>query len=143
MKNHEFLSNQNETTCQYCQYKFASKYGLTKHIKNNNCRGLRDFQTQNLINKLEKQIMELKETTTKEIEELKETTNKEIDGLKETTNKEIEGLKETTNKEIEGLKETTDGLKKEPRVNNQILQVVCVTNNDNYILFLKVLQKHF
>jgi hypothetical protein len=91
MKDHNIASDQNESTCQYCHYQFATKYGLTQHIKNNHCTGLRDFQTHKLIDKLEKQITELKDKTTKEIEELKETTNE---------------------------------LKKEPRVSNQILQVI-------------------
>jgi hypothetical protein len=39
---------------------------------------------------------------------------------------QIEDLKETTTKEIEELK-------KKPSIVNQVLQVVCVTNNDNYL----------
>ena len=41
--------------------------------------------------------------------------------------------KEETAKEIAQLKETTMELKKEPRVNNQILQVISIGSTDNYL----------
>jgi len=58
---------------------------------------------------------------------LEKRTNKEIAEIKEQKDREIAELKELTSKEIEEIK------KAGPKQVNQVLQVICITNNDNYL----------
>jgi hypothetical protein len=67
-------------------------------------------------NDIEKKLAELEKRTHKEINELKEQKAREIAELKELATKEIEEIKKTGTKQI-----------------NQVLQVICITNNDNYL----------
>lgn len=85
--------------CQYCNQSFVRKYGLTRHINEKRCKLLK---TEGGISK----------DMTDHIEKLE---------------REIEQLKELTNQEISTLK------KKPANTVNQVLQVICVSNGDNYL----------
>lgn len=107
-----------ESTCQYCGYTFANKYGLSKHVKRKNCKGLKEHDTRELITNLIKEVVKCNDTN--------------IIGQMGQLEKQIAELKETqvTKKEIDDLK---IDIKENPRISNQILQVICVGQNDNYL----------
>ena len=94
--------------CPHCNKKFVRKDNLSEHLKKNRCLTLRNNQSQN--------------TTTINIDQLK-------DELKAELMAEFEQKSQMFEKQIAELKE-------KPiinNMNNQILQIVCVGQNDNYL----------
>jgi hypothetical protein len=134
----------NFIVCQYCGQNFARTFCLERHLKDKRCKVLKKEFNQSSVELEEKMIIleqQLAEKD-KEIVKLKENPTSQFEKLE----KQIAELKEATTRtitEIAGLKETTIELKKEPRVNNQILQVVCIGNNDNYLDILTEKWKDF
>ena len=99
----------NETkiyNCQYCFKNFTRNDSLIRHQKNT-CPLARNQPLCQTISILAKQIDELKE---KQIADSKEKSEK----------------LEKQEKEIAELKD-------KPQINNQILQMICIGNNDNYL----------
>lgn len=106
--------------CQFCGFIFTQRCHLLRHQKNQTCNSSQPTNVPNRNDDLKEIILSLK----KEIVELKQN---QIIG-----NQNIEQLKENQiigNQQIEQLKENP------PTINqiNNVLQVVCVTQNDNYL----------
>jgi hypothetical protein len=107
---------QNIILCQYCKKTFARKDNLVRHQK--------DFCYQKPESSFDK-------TTTETVyDDYKTSTNRELE-------KQIAELKENSEKQMAELKEKLEKqmaeLKEKPMISNQILQVVCITSNDNYL----------
>ena len=100
--------------CQYCGYNFSQKSTLTRHLNKNYCRQL-------------KETHHLAKVTKPPIKNHKKDTR-----LSDVNPLLIRCLQNNT-KKIETLERELAELKEQPRVNNQILQVVCIGNNDNYL----------
>lgn len=135
------LKSINQFICQYCSKKFARKDNLAAHIKKNRCPGLQKNIIMESSTKLKKKIT-LKSSelnpSNKQLENvshnnliLLENLKKEIVELKEKTTI-IDELKEKTTV-IDELKKEITELRVKPMINNQVLQFVCITNNDNYL----------
>lgn len=92
--------------CQYCQQQFARKYGLSRHLNENRCKTL-------------KNKVEPNPTSSKNNKSMSEKITK--------LEKQLEQLKEQTNKEITTLKQ------KPSNTVNQVLQVICISKEDNYL----------
>ena len=95
--------------CQYCQKRFARNDSMLRHQRNT-CPFAKNqpfFQT---ISTLVKQIDELKERQSAESREKLEKWEK-----------------------IEKQEKEIAELKGKPQINNQILQMICVGSNDNYL----------
>lgn len=109
------MSN-NCNTCPHCHRVFTRRDNMLRHINDKRCKALQHNKPEPEMSTIEKQFAELKKQTSKEIAELKEQKNREIAELREITSKEIEEIKKAGPKQV-----------------NQVLQVICVTNNDNYL----------
>ena len=97
-------------TCQYCQCCFKHQSSLSRH-ENYRCQKKNeDLSLKEKMLTMEKQLIELTKKQEKQ-----------------------ENDRHKTERQLAELKETTIELKKEPRVNNQILQVICIGQNDNYL----------
>lgn len=94
--------------CPHCHRSFTRRDNMLRHINEKRCKSMVSDEK---ILAIEKQLAELKKQT----DELTEQKTREINQLKESTTKEINELKKA-NKPI-----------------NQVLQVICVSNNDNYL----------
>ena len=103
-------SNTQTILCQDCNKTFTSRDSLVRHQKLY-CNQMK------IIEKTENNV------------ELKH----QIDELKEQSERQIAELKKQSDKQIAELRIQVDKLKENPRVSNQILQVVCISNNDNYL----------
>jgi uncharacterized C2H2 Zn-finger protein len=108
------LSNTTITTvCPQCHKSFTRRDNMLRHINEGRCKLINNKKnTTKEISSIEKKFAEWKEQASKEIAELKEQNAE----LKELTTKEIAEIKKTGSKPV-----------------NQVLQVICVTNNDNYL----------
>ena len=126
--------------CPHCNKSFSRKDAVLRHIRENRCKHFKsesnesdncssDMSVKRKIKKVS--LIPNLETRLKRLEEQLSEKNKIIEELKSSSlqnrlEKQIEQLREQTQKEIAELKE-------KPVVNNQILQVVCIGNNDNYL----------
>ncbi len=98
----------NEIVCQYCGRYFARKDNLTRHLNKNRC-------------KISKEGLNEDDSDHEQFEPIKVYVSP-----KKTT--ELEEKVMMLEKQIAELREKPSNV-----VNNQILQVVCVGNNDNYL----------
>lgn len=100
--------------CQYCNRSFARKYGLSRHINEKRCKSLKINVPSStpLPSTLSSASLTINKNLTNHIEQLE---------------RQIEQLKEQTNKEITNLKQ------KPTNTVNQVLQVICISNQDNYL----------
>lgn len=124
--------------CQYCKKTFASKDNLSKHLKLRRCRvfskiyhqsNLGDPSQISFCDTFSKNISHLPDDDRNSDSIILENLKKEIDELKEIVKtKEKNIIIEELKKEIDELKETAIELKKEPRVNNQILQLISMVH---------------
>lgn len=101
--------------CPHCARMFTRKDNMLRHVNEKRCKSTYS-QIKTEQHEIEKKFAELEERTNREIAELKEQKTKEIAELKELTNKELEEIK-----------------KAGPTQVNQVLQVICITGNDNYL----------
>jgi hypothetical protein len=120
--------------CEFCGYIFTKKSNLLRHQKikhdivNNQSVALSsDDKLSTLSNNddLKEVILSLK----KEIKELKENhviSNQNIERY-------IEKVEERHTENIQNMEKNIEQLKEKPNVINNILNVVCVTSNDNYL----------
>ena len=111
--------------CQHCNNKFSSKDNLNKHLKGGYCHIFsKSCEDQSNLNEIGALSLNEKITSIeKKMADLKEIPQSSI---VEKLEKQMAELRETTAREIANLKEN-------PRVNNQILQVICIGNDDNYL----------
>ncbi len=114
--------------CRYCYSGFTRNASLSRHLKNG-CKVINVGLVSEDFSSSAREFHLLKKLAEKEEQIAILTHSSTLEKLE----KQIIELKDTTTKEIEQLKDTTEELKKTPRINNQILQVVCVGNNDNYL----------
>jgi hypothetical protein len=116
--------------CEYCKKTFGRKDTLTAHIKSY-CRKKEKEQENKFIIVEDPSTEKFKEKIESiDMIEKMSILEKEMCLLKLQTNQEIAELKDEKqkiNQEIAELKEKTFG------VTNNILQVVCVSPNDNYL----------
>jgi len=91
--------------CDYCQQQFARKYGLSRHLNENRCKALKNKQSRHPKQDADKSMSEHIIQLEKQIEQLKEQTDKEITTLKQKPTNTV----------------------------NQVLQVICISNQDNYL----------
>ena len=142
--------------CQYCKNSFSRNDALIRHIKKNRCKWLKQMgtpvltisqkDTQNDVTTFEDHscepqlikkkiskvsLIENLEQRMKRLENLVIEKDQLISELRSNSfqkeiSQQITEFKEETKKEIEQLKNN-------PNINNQILQVVCISNNDNYL----------
>lgn len=102
--------------CPHCQRIFTRRDNMLRHVNENRCKVKSLKEKKNNVHDIEQQFADFKEQTSKEIAELKEQKNREIAELKEITSKKLEEIKNSESKQV-----------------NQVLQVICVTSNDNYL----------
>jgi hypothetical protein len=117
--------------CQYCKKKFSSRDNLAKHLKEGYCRVHFPIDCHQKTN-LEDETIQVKSHNEDDfIQDLK--------GKIQVMEKQISELKEKpliSEKQIEELSAAIIESKEKPlitNVNNQILQVVCINQNDNYL----------
>jgi len=103
--NKDLKIQQDVISCQFCKKTFARRDNLIRHQKNF-CQKGKDQQEDNIVQYF-KQNNEKMALLEKQITELKDE-------------------KQKTDREIAELKE-------KPLISNQVLQVICVSNNDNYL----------
>ena len=108
--------------CQYCHRPFTMKHHLTRHIKEKRCKYLKNLSPQVSLNpstsqypQIENEVKLLK----KQIEELK-NINKGNDAI-------------DIHERITAVEKRLEQQEKEPRISNNVLQVICVTGSDNYL----------
>lgn len=106
------LNRPNGLICPHCRYAFTKRANLKRHINNQSCMEARFGQA----------VKQIKEQLTSKIKEETVKVKEEING-KHTV--DAERMNELENQ----VKE----LKNKPLINNQILQVVCIGQNDNYL----------
>ena len=129
--------------CSKCHQCFASLQRLESHLKRKiPCQGQvqlklnsdliqckycdKTFARQDNLVRHEKKFCQKKEHI--------QTTDDHSKIINTKLEKQIAELKEQSEKQIEELKKQFDELKNKPtNVNNQVLQVICVSNNDNYL----------
>jgi len=98
-----------DNICPHCQRHFTRKDNMLRHINEKRCKMLSSphpLQPKKKMTQIEKKFQELKN-------ELTEQKNREIAEIKEEFKEEI---KRSGSTQV-----------------NQVLQVICVTNNDNYL----------
>lgn len=96
--------------CQYCQRSFTMKHHLTRHIKEKRCKVLKSNTAHN------DEILQLK----RQIEELKNSMT-------------VPTTHESLQERIINVEKRLSIQEKEPHIKNNVLQVICVTNKDNYL----------
>ena len=120
-----------DNKCPQCHRVFTRHDNMLRHLNEKRCKMSFFFDSQSKqlqpspspsspsspsflpLPNVERQIAELKAQTTKEIADLKKQKNRELAEIKEMASKELAEIKKN-------------------RV-NQVLQVICVTNTDNYL----------
>ena len=112
-----FKKQPDPVICTYCQIIFATKDNLLAHLKNNKCP---QFNIEEKLITLEKKLTE----KDKQIAELIE---------KRPVSDQSPTLTETVATLVKEMADLKTDIKENPRINNQILQVVCVGQNDNYL----------
>jgi len=125
IKNKDLRSECNK--CPYCGYVFAQKSTLTRHLNKKYCKRLKN--SPQMVNKDEDRqdspIEENLEIRMKKLEE--QINNRPVTQLQlDRLEKQMEQLKENTETVIKELKE-------KPLMTQNILQVVCINQNDNYL----------
>ena len=137
--------------CEYCKQDFTRKYGLVKHLEQNRCKQLK-MQANEIVTALKKtkgslkeKVIAVKKQLTEKKDHIDECQTNELTIVKEEMAKLGKKMAELIEKrpltdQSPSLTETVAKLAKEfadfkekPRINNQILQVVCVGQNDNYL----------
>jgi len=124
--------------CQYCNKVFSRKDNLSRHIKENRCKLLKNIQGQKLVLKSDKKIQQLEKQLAEKDQQIAQLKNnslaietlqrlEKMEKQNENNYRQIEKRLDEKDKEIASLKE------KPSTSINQILQVVCVGNNDNYL----------
>jgi uncharacterized C2H2 Zn-finger protein len=101
-------SNVNDRRCHICDHIFSRRDNMLRHIRD---------QHQQLNSQIPSQ-------------------NDELKGIIISLKKQIEELKEKqtiTNQKQETIFQYVEELKNKPNITNNVLQVVCVTHNDNYL----------
>jgi hypothetical protein len=116
--------------CQYCGHIFAQRCTLLRHLRKQQCKSYQRprivLRSNEKIKKLEKQLAEKDQ----EIAQLKNQPPhvETIERLEK-----MEKRLDEKDKQIEQSAKERAELKENPRINNQVLQVVCVGSNDNYL----------
>ena len=112
------------TICEYCNKQFSNKHNLLKHIKLNRCLSKNNHQINDslILNEFKKEICDLKNII-KNKENDHQITSKLIE---QQVQKQLQIQEEKFEKQIKELKNKPSNI-------NQILQVVCLGNNDNYL----------
>jgi hypothetical protein len=95
--------------CNRCHKAFSRKFCLNRHLNENQCK---------LIQPLLSIKLKLKKNEDTELPIAKQMDSKEKDLILEILQKQQKQI---------------DELREKPSINNQILQVVCIGNNDNYL----------
>ena len=107
--------------CQYCQRPFTMKHHLTRHIKEKRCKYLKNVNPpiSSSYPQIENEVKLLK----KQIEELKNNIP-QGNRINDTTD---------IHDRITAVEKRLEQQEKEPRISNNVLQVICVTGSDNYL----------
>jgi len=113
MSDHK-LKKPKKFSCQYCYSGFTRKDNLERHL-NKGCKLFKTNQVASPVSSKEKVITLDKDLTEKSIL---------IDVVKKVI---------TLEKDLKEKSLLIEELQKKPSINNQILQVVCVGSNDNYL----------
>jgi len=121
-------------TCQFCNKKFSRKYCLDRHLSQNRCRVAQGFVITNgqklqLKKKIVSKVSELEKQLAEKDKQIAELKNNETLERLEKMEKRLD----EKDQEMEQNKKEIAELKENPRISNQILQVVCIGNNDNYL----------
>ena len=103
-----------KTICPHCNYQFGRGSELNRHLTQKSCKKIRETE---LIKNVTEQV------TANLYSKL--TINDNRSSLEKDDQDLI--------KQVQTLKKEVAELKENPRVSNQILQVVCVGSNDNYL----------
>ena len=105
--------------CRFCGHIFSKKSNLFRHIKN--CH--------NFPNTLPDNNQLSKPTNDNDLKGVIISLRKQID----KQSQQIEELKHNQTQQIETIGKHIEELKEKPNVTNNILQVVCVRQDDNYL----------
>lgn len=102
--------------CQYCERNFTMKHHLKRHIDEKRCKYLKTDGKYTLI---ENEVRSLK----KQIEDLKNTAS---------MNKPPQ-LPIDVDTRITAVEKRLEMQENKPQIHNNVLNVICVTGNDNYL----------
>jgi hypothetical protein len=99
--------------CQYCERPFTMKHHLKRHIEEKRCKYLKKYSVmENEFKSLKKQLDDLKHNVTTE---------------------SVKVVSKSINTRIDEVEKRLEVQEKKPAVNNNVLNVICVTGNDNYL----------
>ena len=131
--------------CESCGYIFSKRSNLLRHIKSQH----NNDDLKNVIISLKKQVEELTEKQIHRIEELEHKQTQQIEKQTHQIEKQTQQIEKQTQqiekqqdieKHIEQLHQNQiignqeiQQLKQQPHIINNVLQVVCITQNDNYL----------
>jgi uncharacterized protein YhaN len=136
-----FFNKKKKFVCQYCHEMFSRKYCLDRHLEKKRCKVAKgsDLPKKKLclsastknpyspeISNLEKQLAE----KDREIAKLK-SHPLPVEAIERF--EKMEKRLDEKDKQIEESAREIAELKENPRISNQILQVVCVGSSDNYL----------
>jgi DNA-binding transcriptional MerR regulator len=116
--------------CHYCHKEFTRKDNLTAHLKKNRC----------LFMKSQTDVDQVENKNNINIDQLKAELKAELRAEFEEKSQVLEKQSQILEKKSQVLEKKIAELSEKPLITNQILQVVCVGNNDNY---LDMLTKEF
>jgi hypothetical protein len=117
------MASHEPNICSFCGRRFTRRDNMLRHVNNGRC-------------KIKKNDQHIVEVIVQRFDEYKKETDRVFDKYKKETDRVIAELKQQKEREIAELKESIEAVKQtqsdQPKV-NQVLQVICVGNTDNYL----------
>ncbi len=120
--------------CQICGYIFTQRCHLLRHLKKQHkFKTKSDNVSKSQLTNANNEIVEVLISLKEQMESIKEEHNQQIKIMEEKQNQQMKMLEEKHIESFHNITQNIEQLKERANITNNILQVVCLTQNDNYL----------